>query len=269
MPMMKTARSPSWVWLVWGKLVMTRLSDSLAIQYWTVILSKVKEVTVRISELSHDTGVSIPTLKYYLREGLLHPGEARGATRAVYDETHVERVRLVRTLVEVGRLSLDRVREVVAVLDHPPASRHELLGAAHEALRGPDAPAPAPEAVERLRAIGVPDCEQSPASRQLAQAMTAASAGGWSIDDATLNAWHDAMRLVAETDVAPGLADASAGEALRYAILGNVLTDPVLLALRRVAQESVSAQRLGAAPVEPRAGAGPSHEHPSSAPSRT
>ena len=34
---------------------------------------------MRISELAERTGVSIPTLKYYLREGLLHAGEAQGA----------------------------------------------------------------------------------------------------------------------------------------------------------------------------------------------
>ena len=43
----------------------------------------------------------------------------------------------------------------------------------------------------------------------------------------------------------------SPGEALRYAIVGNVLTDPVLLALRRVAQEAVSAEHFGPAPTGP------------------
>src|SRR3954471_14727150 len=134
-PMRKTARSPSWVWLVWTNPVMTRLSDSGAIQYWTVILSSVKEEPLGISQLSEATGVSIPTLKYYLREGLLHPGHSQGATRATYDDSHVDRVRLVRTLIEVGRLSIERVREVVQALETPPASRHELLGTAHGALR--------------------------------------------------------------------------------------------------------------------------------------
>jgi hypothetical protein len=34
-------------------------------------------------------------------------------------------------------------------------------------------------------------------------------------------------------------------EALQHAIVGTVLTDPILIALRRVAQEAVSAERLG------------------------
>ncbi|KRC89444.1 hypothetical protein ASE25_07510 [Terrabacter sp. Root85] len=204
---------------------------------------------MRISELAEATGVSIPTLKYYLREGLLHAGVAQGVTRASYDESHVERVRLVRTLVDVGRLSIDRVREVVHALDEPPASRHELLGAAHEALRPHVTPGAAgdvtPESLERVRALGPPGCEHSPAGLQLAQALTAAAAGGWSVDDATLDTWHRAMLSVAETDVAPALATAPPEEAMRYAIVGTVLTDPVLLALRRVGQESVSARRLG------------------------
>ena len=40
---------------------------------------------MRISALSEATGVPVPTLKFYLREGLLHPGEATSRTRAEYD----------------------------------------------------------------------------------------------------------------------------------------------------------------------------------------
>jgi DNA-binding transcriptional MerR regulator len=201
---------------------------------------------VRISELSDRTGVSIPTLKYYLREGLLHAGETQSATRAVYDDTHVERVRLVRTLVDVGRLSIDRVREVVDALEHPPASRHQLLGAVHEALRPHQASEPpTTETADRVRALGLADCAESRASSQLAQALSAAAAGGWVVDDATLRVWQRAMRTVAETDVAEELGRMAPGDALRYAIVGTVLTDPVLLALRRVAQEAVSAERFG------------------------
>lgn len=207
---------------------------------------------MRISELSDRSGVTIPTLKYYLREGLLHPGELQGATRASYDDSHLERVRLVRTLVEVGRLSIERVREVVRTIDAPPAGRHELLGAAHEALRPHPAGAPASEALERLAALDLPECAHSPASLQLAEALTAAAAAGWTVEPQTLSRWLAAMRAVAETDVVAELGEVSPGEALRYAIVGNVLTDPVLLALRRVAQEAVSAERFGTGPTRSR-----------------
>lgn len=213
---------------------------------------------MRISELAERTGVSVASLKYYLREGLVHPGRHLSATRAAYDETHVERVRLVRTLIDVGRLTIERVREVVTTLDDPPASRHELMATAHHVLRGSastdDADAVSSEARAQVAMLGLGDdgCgpapHDSPAALALGRALTAARAGGWVIPDPLLAMWSRAMRRVAETDVVPELVDASPGEALRYAILGSVLTDPVLVALRRVEQERVSAQRLGSPP---------------------
>jgi len=204
---------------------------------------------MRISELADRTGVSIPTLKYYLREGLLHAGESQSVTRASYDDGHVARVRLIRALIEVGRLSIERVREVVAALDDPPTTQHELLGTAHAVLRSGSATVqdrePSQHAIARLAGLGVPGHTDSAASSQLAHALTDAEAAGWLVSDATLAAWYSAMVGVAEGDVAPELAEMSASEALRYAVVGNVLTDPILLALRRVAQEAVSAGRLG------------------------
>ncbi|GAB3057910.1 MerR family transcriptional regulator [Intrasporangium mesophilum] len=203
---------------------------------------------MRISELADLTGVSIPTLKYYLREGLLPAGEAQGATRASYDERHVERVRLIRTLVDVGRLSIERVREVVAALDDPPGTRHELLGTAHAVLRSttaaPEATEPSAQALAQVDRLGLPRCESSSASTQLARALTDAEAAGWPLSDASIDAWYAAMLQIAQSDVVPELADMSPGDALRYVVVGNVLTDPVVIALRRAAQEIISSQRL-------------------------
>ena len=65
---------------------------------------------VRISELSAQTAVPVATLKYYLREGVLQPGEARSATNAEYGAAHVDRVKLIRALVETAGL-VDRGRQ--------------------------------------------------------------------------------------------------------------------------------------------------------------
>src|SRR5215218_9481436 len=89
---------------------------------------------MRISELSRVSGVPVATIKYYLREGLLPAGVPTSATSADYDERHVDRLSLIRALVDVGRLPIARVREVVTALDQPPTSWHDLLGAAHGAL---------------------------------------------------------------------------------------------------------------------------------------
>ena len=65
------------------------------------------------------SGLPVPTIKYYLREGLLHPGEAVGATRARYDDSHVRRLRLVRALTEVAGMRLEDVRRVLVAIDDP------------------------------------------------------------------------------------------------------------------------------------------------------
>ena len=71
---------------------------------------------MRISELAETTGVPVHTLKYYLREGLLMPGEATSRTRAEYGPEHVERVRLVRALVEHGGVGIAGVHSILGAL---------------------------------------------------------------------------------------------------------------------------------------------------------
>lgn len=215
---------------------------------------------MKVSELAARSGVTIASVKYYIRIGLLHPGVAQSATRAEYDETHLERVRLIRTLAEVGGLSIERIGEVAAALDDPPESRHELLGTAHEVLRDGDpravsasaqhlvdaiVPACPPTAPSTPSGSGIRNDDASPATLALGRALTVAETSGWTVTTETLLAWSDAMQRVAQVDVVAELAEMSPAEALRYVIVGNVLTDPVLTALRRVAQERVSAERFG------------------------
>ena len=95
---------------------------------------------MRISELSAASGVPVPTLKYYLREGLLPPGEATAVNQARYGEAHLRRLSLIRALTEIGGLPLKSVKTVVAGIDDETFPLHELLGVAHYALE-PAAPA--------------------------------------------------------------------------------------------------------------------------------
>ena len=46
---------------------------------------------MRMSELSRLSGVSVTTIKYYLREGLLPAGRQLSATQAEYDGSHLRR----------------------------------------------------------------------------------------------------------------------------------------------------------------------------------
>ncbi|MFF8415261.1 MerR family transcriptional regulator [Streptomyces omiyaensis] len=82
---------------------------------------------MRIAELARTCGVSTPTIKYYIREGLLPAGRLTSSNQARYTEGHVHRLRLIRALVELGGLSVAKVRAIVTVLDGeadpPPSGR--------------------------------------------------------------------------------------------------------------------------------------------------
>ena len=201
---------------------------------------------MRISELAEQTGVSIATLKYYLREGLVPAGERHGATQASYGEGHVARVRLVRALITVGGLGIEQVREVTRALDDPPTSRHELLGTAHRVLapRATDVGESAAVDEPFLLNLGWPAHPQSSASQQVATALAEARAAGWDVSERSFKAWARAALIQARADVSPRLGRLSPSEALQFAILGTALTDPVILALRRLAQEAISAERF-------------------------
>ena len=85
---------------------------------------------MRIAELSGRSGVPVPTIKYYLREGLLPPGESTQRNQARYDERHLQRLRLVRVLLDVGGLPIAAIRDLLADLDRPDPNLHHALGRA-------------------------------------------------------------------------------------------------------------------------------------------
>jgi AcrR family transcriptional regulator len=62
-----------------------------------------------ISQLERATGVGRNTIYYYIGEGLLPPGQKASATRAIYDQTHVDLLEEIGRLKEQG-LSLGEIR---------------------------------------------------------------------------------------------------------------------------------------------------------------
>ena len=95
---------------------------------------------MRISELADQSGVSVPTVKFYLREGILHPGRKITPRLTEYDDSHLHRLRLVRLLREVGDLPIARIKAVVTALDAPRGSVHDVFAAAADALAPPPMP---------------------------------------------------------------------------------------------------------------------------------
>ena len=85
---------------------------------------------MRIAELSRKAGVSLPTIKFYLREGLLPAGELTSRNQASYDERHVRRLRLIRALVDIAHVPIATLRTVLQELDQPEPELHHVLGKA-------------------------------------------------------------------------------------------------------------------------------------------
>lgn len=206
---------------------------------------------MRISALAEATGLPVATLKYYLRTGLLHAGTATSRTQATYDESHVERVRLVRALSEVGGLGLATVGRVLEALDEPDVERLGVLGAAQRSLLGPDLVTLPPEAELRepprsrarefVRARGWRVDQGDPVLDHLDAAWQACDAAGLGLDEERMGAYADAVEQVAEVDV--GSVPPEPHAAVRQVVLGTVLVDPVLADLRRLAQQHISVTR--------------------------
>lgn len=212
---------------------------------------------MRMSELSATTVTPVPTLKFYLRERLLHAGERTSPNQSQYDDTHVERVRLVRALLEVGGLSVAQASSVIAALDAElPLS--SVFGVAQRAVSIPASIAAGEGDADAAPTVGATLvaelCERRgwrvhPNNPGLALAArvldTYAELGLESITTAVLEPGADAAQLVASADLAAVASAAPDIAAMtRVVAVGTVLGDSLLAGLRRIAQEAESFRRF-------------------------
>lgn len=203
---------------------------------------------MRISQLVEESGVSLPTVKFYLREGLLPSGASTGARSAEYGERHLRRLRVIKALTDVAGLPLARVKVIIGLIDRPGDDLMATLGAAIAAL--PPDPSPTgdyPRARAVLTRLGQVYDPDYPAVAQLEQSLLAAAQAGLGIDDDRIDAYGRIMRQLAEFDLdhLPLARERSA--AVEHAVLGTALYEPVLLALRRLAHQQIAMERLDAA----------------------
>src|SRR5690606_9261388 len=158
---------------------------------------------MRISELSRSSGVPVATIKYYLREGLLHDGVRTSATQAQYDDSHLARLGLIRALLGAGGLTVAATKRVLGELDHPPDSMHDLLGSVTLHL----APDPGPEvdlaeAEQLVAALGwTREHFDQDHLRPLAEALQALRSAGFPLSEEQLLGYGRAMRAIAEEEV--------------------------------------------------------------------
>lgn len=212
---------------------------------------------MRLAELSEHSGVSTATIKYYLREGLLPPGRQINTTTAEYDEEHLRRLRLIRAMIQVGRVPVATVREVLGHVDDDSLPRAIRLGAAMWAL--PQVPEPDEEdeyvqaahqeVTALLDQLGWENAKQlttiSPAYRSLVVAVAAFRRLGYDFGAELLAPYAELMHRTAVLDLDNMETYPSQAERIEFAILGAILNEPVLQALHRLAQEEESTRRYG------------------------
>ncbi|MGY3335329.1 DNA-binding transcriptional MerR regulator [Streptomyces filamentosus] len=217
---------------------------------------------MRIGELSRRTGVSVPTIKFYVREGLLPAGRLTSPNQAAYEETHVRRLRLIRALIDVGGMSVAAVGEVIAAVDDPGRPVHELLGeAAHRMVprygdgspgdddEGEGAGPGSAEARKRVEALlderGWHGYPESPAGQALAVALTALESVGHGRFAEVLDVYADAAERVARVDLEYVAHHVAREELVESVAVGTALGDAVFAALRRLAHTDASYRLFG------------------------
>ncbi len=206
---------------------------------------------MRISDLSRESGVPIPTVKFYLREGLLPPGQRTARNQATYDERHLGRLHLVRTLAEVGGLSLESIRRVLNALTRPDWPLHEVLAVAHTALRGdeissdPSLSAARLEIDTWLAQRGWNLAPGTPAADDVAGTLVALRRLGWDAGPEIFDRYAEHADAIAEAEIAYVAETNDPESAVEATVIGTVLFGRALASLRLLAQEHHSRKRFG------------------------
>lgn len=204
---------------------------------------------MRVSQLCEVSGVPLPSIKYYLREGLLPAGERTSATQAIYDESHVERLRLIRALLEVGGLSVATAQRVLAAIDSPDLPLSHIFGVAQYAVSDAalyeevDATSPGLAHVDAtIERMGWSVTDENPGRHGAARILDTYSALGQTALSTISPEYAQAAELVAAADLAAVARSTETADMAETVVVGTVLGDGLLASLRRIAQENLAHQ---------------------------
>lgn len=208
--------------------------------------------TLTIQALAETSGVSVASIKFYLREGLLPPGDPSRPHRAYYDASHVRRLAVIRALRDVGGLSIDVIRRALAAVDAPRADAVDAIAPAIDALAvAPDTPPVDPQLARARRDVaalfareGLEVRKEAGSRETVARSVAALRRLGLEVAMEELLPYVDAMRALAEQEItserAKTLLLGDKEGALEISILGTVLYEPIFVALRRAFHEHFS-----------------------------
>ncbi|MEU2127680.1 MerR family transcriptional regulator [Streptomyces sp. NPDC018352] len=204
---------------------------------------------MRIGELSSRSGVPVPTIKFYVREGLLPAGQLTSPNQASYDSGHERRLRLIRALLDVGGLSLAAIGDVLRVVEDPAQPVHKVLNAAakrltplHEDEAGPELEDAREEVAELVERRGWRVDAHGPAGESLAGVIVALRRAGHGGFVELLDDYAAAAEPVARADLHYVGRRVAREDLVESVVVGTVLGEAMFSALRRLAHVDASAR---------------------------
>ncbi|MEE1771132.1 MerR family transcriptional regulator [Streptomyces sp. JV185] len=204
---------------------------------------------MRIGELSNRSGVPVPTIKFYVREGLLPAGQLTSPNQASYDAGHERRLRLIRALLDVGGLSLSAIGDVLRAVEDPAQPVHKVLGVAAKRLtppqrdeQGPELEDARDEVAELLQRRGWRADAHGPAGESLAEVIVALRRAGHGGFVELLDDYAAAAEPVARADLDYVGRRVAREDLVESVVVGTVLGEAMFGALRRLAQSDASAR---------------------------
>jgi DNA-binding transcriptional MerR regulator len=223
---------------------------------------------MRMAELSARSAVPIPSIKLYIREGLLPAGTHTAKNQARYTTAHLEQLQLIRSLRDVLDMPLAQIARVVAAQ----------AGTGHDRVQhGLDAAVPrqataivgtaeqehAWKALQPvMRKLGWRSSRDAVAVQDTLRALVAIAAGlNAAVTPEVIARYAKVAQDIAAFEIPDDWDPSATPEgSLRYAVLGTLLFEPLILALRRIAhgERSAALTRAGGEPVaSPRGAARP------------
>ncbi|MBG6056272.1 DNA-binding transcriptional MerR regulator [Salinibacterium sp. CAN_S4] len=207
---------------------------------------------MKMSELSECSGVSVASIKFYQREELLPEAERTSPNQARYDSNHVDRLRLIRALVDVGGLSVATVREVLAAAEAD-IPLDWAMGVAQHAIPGSvELPVESTRGVAEIDRVteemGWTVSADNPGRGMAARVIDSYVQLDHEELLSVLPAYSAAAVMVARTDLASIALQPSRLRVSETVVVGTVLGDSLFAGLRRMAQEDEAHRQY--APVQ-------------------
>ena len=198
---------------------------------------------MKVAELSRKSGVPLPTIKFYIREGLLPAGSRTGKNQADYGPRHLERLAMIRVFRDDVGLPIDTISRALRAADK--AGEYFVVDAIDALVPSESALPPSdPEAFGRALDVVVKLAKKrgwmvnrdDVSVRYAARALEAIGRSFYEGTGDDLVFYAEAVDAIADCEIPDDWApDESPDAALRYAVLGTVLFEPFILALRRMA----------------------------------